>query len=111
MRAADAPALLPGLRRDGRLRVRQLRRRQARVRPVPVQGRRRRLLLQCLVCDDCHDKTTGTRTAAYASALKATRASALKENPLKYVVQEAVTAKTRLCEDCVERLEALGQDE
>ena len=64
-----------------------------------------------LVCDDCHDKTTGTRTAAYASALKATRASALKENPLKYVVQEAVTAKTRLCEDCVERLEALGQDE
>ena len=52
-----------------------------------------------------------TRTAAYASALKATRASALKENPLKYVVQEAVTAKTRLCEDCVERLEALGQDE
>ena len=40
-----------------------------------------------LVCDDCHDKTTGTRTAAYASALKATRASALKENPLKHVVQ------------------------
>ena len=35
----------------------------------------------------------------------------LMANTLKYVVQEAVTAKTRLCEDCVERLEALGQDE
>lgn len=63
-----------------------------------------------LVCDACHDKTTGTRAAAYAGALKATRASAVEEDPLKYVVQEALTAQTRLCEGCVGRLEALADE-